>query len=77
MKRRGHGDAEGGQSERHFTLNIWKIGRGRARFAATVSAAVTTIPENGLLRCALDLRKNEGLSTFFTRRGDSRKLVML
>ncbi len=52
MKR--NGDADGGQSERDFTLNIWKIGRGGARFAATVSAAVTAIPENGLLRCAQD-----------------------
>ena len=67
-------ERQGGQSERDITLNIWEIGRGRARFAATVAAVVTTALGFG---CALGLRTRLGISPFITRRGESRKSAML
>ena len=69
-------EREGGQSERDITLNIWEIGGGEHGLRATVAAAVTSALGFGVC-CALGLRTRLGLSPFFTRRGESRKSVML
>ncbi len=69
-------EREGGQSQSYITLNIWEFAGGEHGLRATVAAAVMTPLGFGVC-CALGLRTRLGLSPFLTRRGESRKSVML